>query len=98
MDMVAKVVSVMETILGPIVETLAAERGLIQRKRKFSGQSLLQMLVFSLLKKPDATYEDMAFISAQLGLPVSATAVKNRFTPPLVAFLRDVLNLAFQPV
>jgi len=96
MDMVAKVVSVMETILGPIVETLAAERGLIQRKRKFSGQSLLQMLVFSLLKKPDATYEDMAFISAQLGLPVSATAVKNRFTPPLVAFLRDVLNLAFQ--
>ena len=84
MCMVAKVVSVMETVLGPMVEEFAEQRNLIQRKRKFCGQSLLRMLVFTLLKKPDATFADMAFTAAQLGVDVSAMAVEKRFTQPLI--------------
>jgi len=95
-SMVAKVVSVMESVLGPVVEEFAEQRNLIQRKRKFCGQTLLQMLVFSLLKKPNATFADMAFTAAQLGVNVSAMAVEKRFTQPLVDFLRDVLSLAVQ--
>lgn len=87
MSMVAKVVSVMESVLGPVVEEFVEQRNLIQRKRKFCGQTLLQMLVFSLLKKPDATFADMAFTAAQLGVNVSAMAVEKRFTQPLVDFL-----------
>jgi len=95
-SMVAKVVSVMQSVLGPMVEDFAEQRNVIQRKRKFCGQSLLQMLVFTLLKKPDATFADMAFTAAQLGVDVSAMAVEKRFTQPLVDFLRDVLSLAVQ--
>jgi Transposase DDE domain len=96
MAMVTKAVSVMETILGPGVEVLAKKYGLIKRKRKFSGQSLLQMLVLTLLKNPEASYEDMASTSVQLGVAVSETAVKKRFTPSLVEFLREALSKACQ--
>lgn len=78
MSTVAKVVSVMETVLGPMVEELA--ENVIQRKRKFRGQSLLRMIVLTLLKKPEATFEDMTLTAAQLGVHVSATAVEKRFT------------------
>lgn len=98
MGMVAKVVSVMETVLGSMVEEFAEKRGVIKRKRKFRGQSLLRMVVLTLLKKPEATFEDMAFTAAQLGVPVTAHAVEKRFTQPLVDFLRDVLSLALQQV
>lgn len=94
MSMVAKVVSVMETVLGPMVEELA--ENVIQRKRKFRGQSLLRMIVLTLLKKPEATFEDMTLTAAQLGVHVSATAVEKRFTQPLVDFLREVLSLALR--
>jgi hypothetical protein len=94
--MVAKVVSVMESLLGPMVEALADQRGVIKRKRKFTGQVLLRMLVLTLLKKPDATFADMASTAAQLGVAVSSTAVEKRFTQPLVDFLKDVLSLAIQ--
>ena len=96
MSMVAKVVSVMETVLGPMVEEFAEKRRVIKRKRKFRGQSLLRMIVLTLLKKPEATFEDLALTAAQLGVHVSATAVEKRFTQPLVDFLRDVLSLALR--
>ena len=94
MDMLANVVAAMETIFGNEIEALASKHEVIQRKRKFSGQSLLKMIVMTLVKKPDANFEDMALTAAQLGLDVSATAVGKRFTQPLADFLREVLGLA----
>ncbi len=96
MSMVAKVVSTMEKILGSKADVLARKHGVIQRKRKFRGKSLLRMLVLTLLKKPDANFQDMALTAAQLGVPVSDTAVEKRFTQPLVDFLREVVSVAFQ--
>lgn len=96
MSMVANVVSAMECVLGQQVEELAERRGVIKRKRKFCGQSLLRMVVLTLLKKPEATFADLALTAAQLGLSVSATAVEKRFTRPLADFLRDVLSLALE--
>ena len=98
MGMIANVVSVLERILGSMVEKFAEKRRVIQRQRKFRGQSLLRMIVLTLLKKPEATFDDMAFTAAQLGLPVSATAVEKRFTQPLVDFLSDVLSLALPQI
>lgn len=94
MSMVAKVVSVLEKVLGHEVEALAQQPAVIRRKRKFRGQSLLRMIVLTLWKKPQATFADMAVTAAQLGIPVSATAVEKRFTLPLVDFLQDALNVA----
>lgn len=96
MSMVAKVVSMMEKVLGVAVEVLAQQHALIKRKRKFRGKSLLRMIVLTLLKKPDATFQDMALTAAQLGVPVSATAVEKRFTQPLVDFLKEVVSVALR--
>ena len=96
MSMVAEVVSMLDKVLGRDVEVLAQKHAVIQRKRKFRGQSLLRMIVLTLWKKPDATFADMAFTAAQLGVHVSATAVEKRFTQPLVDFLKDALSVALQ--
>jgi hypothetical protein len=96
MSMVAKVVSMMEKVLGCEVDVLAQKHAVIKRKRKFCGQSLLRMIVLTLLKKPDANFEDMALTAAQLGVHVSATAVEKRFTQPLVDFLKEVVSVALQ--
>ena len=85
-----------------MVEEFAEKRRVTQRKRKFRGQSLRRMIVLTLLKKPEATFEDRALLvvghkgadGRAVGGPVSATAVEKRFTPPLVDFLRDVLSLS----
>jgi hypothetical protein len=96
MSMVAKVASALERVLGDEVEELARKHGVIKRKRKFTGKSLLRMLVLTLLKNPAATFADWALTAAQLGVPVSDTAVEKRFTQPLVDFLRDALTLTLQ--
>ena len=57
---------------------------------------MLKRWVLTLLKKPEATFRDRAFTAAQWDVPVSATAVEKRFTPPLVDFLREVLGKAWK--
>ena len=98
MSMVSSVVSAMETILGKEIESLAAKHDVIQRKRKFTGQTLLQMIVLTLMKNPEASYAEMALTAAQLGVKVCETAVKKRFTQRLDDFLRDVVSLAIEQV
>jgi len=93
MSMVAKVASLLEKVLGAQTEVLAQKHGVIQRKRKFTGQGLLRMLVVTLLKKPDAKYADWVLTAAQRGVVVTATAVEKRFTQPLVDFLREALSV-----
>lgn len=94
--MVAKVVAAMERVLGKGVNALAKEHQVIRRERKFTGESLLKMLVLTLLKKPGATFNDLALTAAQWDVPVSATAVEKRFTQSLVDFLREVLGEALK--
>jgi hypothetical protein len=96
--MVAKLASLLEKVLGAETEELALKHGVIQRRRKFTGQSLLRMLVLTLLKKPDATYADWALTAAQGGVVVTATAVEKRFTQPLVDFLREALTVVLGQV
>lgn len=96
MRMVAKVVSMMEKVLGVEAEVLAQKHAVIQRKRKFRGKSLLRMIVLTLLKKPDANFQDMALTASLLGVPVSATAVEKRFTQPLVDFLKEAVSVTLR--
>jgi Transposase DDE domain len=96
MTMVAKVVAAMERVLGEDLDGLAEKHKVVVRKRKFTGETLLKMLVMTLLKKPDAVFSDLATTAAQLGVSVSATAVEKRFTQPLIDFLRAVLDKALK--
>jgi len=92
MEIVGKVAATMQHLLGPSLDELGRTTGVIQRLRKFTGTSLLHMLVLTLLRKPGAKATDFQSTAAQLGLDVTATAVEHRFTPELVTFLHSVLE------
>jgi Transposase DDE domain len=92
MEIVGKVAATMQHLLGPSLDELGRTTGVIQRRRQFTGTTLLHMLVLTLLRKPTAKATDFQSTAAQLGLDVTATAIEHRFTPELVTFLHSVLE------
>jgi hypothetical protein len=84
--------------LGTDLDDLARRCGVVRRQRKFTGQTLLRMLVLTLLRKPEATTTDFLATAATLGVDVSATAVDKRWQAgqPLIDFLRQALERALQ--
>ena len=98
MDIVRTVTAVLQEQLGEHLDALARQCGLVLRERKFTGQSLLRMLVLTLLRQPDATTADFFVTAIEAGLEVSATAVDKRLQagPPLTDFLRRALERALQ--
>jgi Transposase DDE domain len=92
MQIVGKVAATMQQVFGPELNELGQTTGAIQRVRKFTGTSLLQMLVLTLLRKPKAKIADFQSTAAQLGLDVTTTAIEHRFTPQLVTFLCSALE------
>ncbi len=91
MQVVGKVAATMQQVFGPQLNELGQTTGAIQRVRKFTGTSLLQMLVLTLLRKPNAKIADFQSTAAQLGLDVTTTAIEHRFTAQLVTFLRSAV-------
>ncbi len=98
MDIVQTVTSSLQQHLGQVLDALARECRVVQREREFTGQSLLLMIVLTLLRKPDATWFDFHLTAGLLGVEVSQTAVEKRFAAgqPLVDFLRTALERALQ--
>jgi len=75
---------------------LAAQAGVIQRQRVFSGASLLQLLVFGWLKHPQAGPSQLARFAGSLGLKLSKQAVEERFTRLTADWLLAVLQRGVQ--
>ena len=96
MSSIPQVATTLQTVLGPDLEPIGRRTGVIQRLRKFSAEILLKMLVFTLLKSPNPKAKDYVSRAAQLGLILTERAVKKRFTPRLVTFLRAVLERLMQ--
>ena len=80
MDIVRTVTTTLQRLLDASLDDLARQCGVVVRQRKFSGQTLLRMLVLTLLHKPDASAWDFLVTATQLGLAVSQTAVDKHFT------------------
>jgi hypothetical protein len=101
MAIVRKVAVVLQSMLGVIgsenIEHLGRTTGLIRRRRKFSACTLLQTLVLTLLKKPQAKLIDYQTTAAQLGVILTQEAIDKRFSKELIAFLREVIERALQP-
>lgn len=98
MDILHNVATTLQENLGKELDQLARDCQVVLREREFTGQSLLLMIVATLLHKPDATWTDFHITAAQLGLEVTRTAVEKRFAAgqPLVDFLRSALEQALQ--
>ena len=81
-------------LLEERADVLALETGCVQRRRKFSGASLLQTLVFGWHQHPDASLEQLASTAAVADVLVTDTAVDKRFTPQAARFLHAMLEEA----
>jgi hypothetical protein len=98
MDIVQTVTIALNHVLGTHLDQLARHCGVVVRQRKFTGQTLLRMLVVTLWHNPQASIADFLITACQLGLDVSPTAIDKRLQAgqPLVDFLRQALEHALQ--
>lgn len=94
MDILQNVASTLQEQLGKELDALARDCKVVKREREFTGQTLLLMIVATLMQKPEATWTDFHLTAAQLGLQISRTAVEKRFAAgqPLVDFFRLALE------
>lgn len=98
MDRIQTVSAALQVQLGDSLDELARECKVVIRERQFTGQTLLLMIVVTLLEKPAATWADFHATAARLGLEVTRTAVEKRFAAgdPLVEFFRRALERVLQ--
>jgi hypothetical protein len=92
MGIIGQVAALLQSTLGPELDTIGRQTGVIRRQRKFSGASLFKMVVLTMMKTPKATTDDFVATAAQLGVMVTPEAVEKRFTKPLVAHLKAGLE------
>jgi hypothetical protein len=93
---VAELQPVLHDLFHGTADALARDTGFCRRARKLTGPVFAKALVFSLLKKPDATLEDFAEMAEALGVAVTPQAFDRRFGPAAAAFLHELLAAAFQ--
>jgi len=91
-SIIGTVAKTLQSVLGPALDQIGRETGVIQRQRKFSGESLLRMIVLTMMKSPNATTDDFVATAAQLGVVVTPEAVEKRFIGKLVNFVRASLE------
>lgn len=92
MGIIDKLAALLQSTLGPELDTLGRQTGVIQRQRKFSGASLLKMMVLTVMKSPNAILADFVATAAQLGVLVTPEAVEKRLTEKLINYLRKSLE------
>ena len=98
MSSIQNVASTLQENFGKELDKLARECGVVQREREFTGQTLLLMIVLTLLEKPDASWSDFHITASALDIAVSRTAIQKRFadSQPLVDFFRSALENALK--
>jgi Transposase DDE domain len=92
METLTQVADAMQYILQEVADELGQETGFIQRKRKFSGASFVQALVFGWLAKADSTMEELSQAAANVGVQVSRQGVDERFNAAAAQFLQRMVE------
>lgn len=95
---VPELAATMQAVLTTTADAAARARGWLRRRRRLTGASFTQALVFGWLQNPQATLEDLAHATATVGTPVSPQALDQRFTAPAADCLRRVLGAAVRHV
>ena len=99
----------MDTIIPEIAEAMrhvlieaandaGRASGFIKRKRKLTGASFVQSLVFGYLAKPTATTDEMRQAAATLGVAITRQGLDKRFGRASANCLERVLAAAVQQV
>lgn len=92
METLTQVADAMQYILQEVAEEVGKETGFIQRKRKFSGASFVQALVFGWLAKADCSMEELSQAAANIGVQVSRQGLDERFNAVAAGFLQRMVE------
>jgi hypothetical protein len=92
LSIIRSVAMALQTALGPELDAIGRDTGVIQRQRKFSGATLFQTLVLTFMKSRRAVPSEFVATAAQVGVRVTPEAVEKRFTDKLSPFLREGLR------
>jgi hypothetical protein len=84
----------MQDLLTTKADQLAAQCGFVQRKRKVTGPTFVQTVVFTALADSDAPKSRSQVIAAAVGLNASRQALDKRFNARGATFLRELLRVA----
>jgi len=85
-----------QTILGPVADTLGKATGFIKRTRKFTGSTFIKTLTFGWMQKPEATLEELVQSGVLNDIKISAQGLDKRFTPESANFARTILGRAVE--
>jgi hypothetical protein len=64
----------------------------VRRVRKFSPRTLAQTFLFAFMKKPTATFENIASMASEMGVNISPQAIEQRFSPALAEFFKAMFQ------
>ncbi len=98
MNTLSQVPKEMQYILTTIANDAALNTGFVKRSCKLNGSRFAQILVFTFLENPDATYTQLAQTAGVLGTSITRQAIEQRFTPEAAETLRAVLDAAASKV
>ncbi len=92
METLTQIADAMQYVLQEVADELGIETGFIQRKRKFSGASFVQSLVFGWLAKADCSMEELSQSAANIGVQVSRQGIDERFNAVAAKFLQRMVE------
>lgn len=90
---IAELSRILQTLLIEDADRLGRESGFIQRRRKLSGASFVQSLVFGWQANPQASLEELCQSAAICGVSISPQGLQGRLNSPQAAeFVRQMLE------
>jgi len=92
MFQLAKAGEAIQTFFQRTADRLARVSGFVQRASKITGAHWIQTLTFGFIETPDATLNQLAQVSTDLGVPVTAQGLQDRMTDEAVAFLQAMFS------
>jgi Transposase DDE domain len=92
---VAELQPALHHLFHDAADQIAREVGFCRRARKLTGSVFARSLVFSLLRDPASTLDDLAdFAEEHLGVSASPQAFDQRFGPAAAALMRGLFHAA----
>jgi hypothetical protein len=88
MSILARLATTLQTVFGPLVDEAAAASKVIKRVREFTATTLAQTFTLGYLQHPDASDAQLARLALRAGVAITPSAIEQRHTPQLVAFLK----------
>lgn len=81
----------LQGFLEKVATRASIKSGFMKRQRALTGEVFAKTWIIGNLEKPDATLNELAQVSAELGAVVSPQAINQRITPESVAFFERLM-------